>query len=220
MKRARTNKAALFTLDKSVMALIVSGISIVVAIFSATFSYWQARNSDTQLQFDAQAKRPYMTIRPLFAADKDFVGFEMYEHNESSFPARVVYSDIAAAIDNTIFKEHFFSAKPDFVFKDKPAGSYPPTIPKRYVPKLLTGESQLAVAGCVVYEQTSGTDTRRWLVESLNVFQPGSSLGEQHYVAERVISASVPDCDAKTVFKDFRVKGRDWVWDVPGWVAP
>ncbi len=175
--------------------------ALVISLFSAAFGYQQMRSSEQQVLLNSQQLRPHVTIDPTFFPEGNELRIDVYSRNHSPLPARVLFVDIAAAVDGQIFAQHFFNISPDIIHQKKNGVSTLPPIPKKYSSKVIKGESSLVVATCAIYTSTSDTDRRRWLVNMLSEYVPGLHVGSRMLIEESEISAGIKKCDAKSVLK-------------------
>ena len=181
--------------------MAISLTALVISLFSAVFSYQQMLSSDQQVLLNSQQLRPHVTYDPTFFPEGNELRIDMYIRNHSPLPARVLFTDIAAAVDGQMFGEHFSSISPDIIHEGKNGGSTLPPIPTKYSSKIIKGESSLVVATCAIYTSTTDTDKRRWMVNMLSEYAPGLHVGSRKLIEETAISTDINKCEAKKVLE-------------------
>lgn len=175
--------------------------ALVISFLSAIFSYQQMLSSERQLLLNSQQLRPYLTFDPTFFPIRNEMQIDVYTRNHSPLPARVLFGDIAAAVDGQIFGDHFFSTSPDIIHQEKNGVSTPPPIPKQYASKIIKGESSLIIATCAIYTSATDTDKRRWIVNMLSEYVPGLHIGSHKLLEELEVSNDTNACEAKNLFR-------------------
>lgn len=180
---------------------VISLSALIVSLISATFSYQQMRSSEQQVLLNSQQLRPHVTIDPIFSPEEKELRITIYSRNHSSLPARLLFFDIAVAVDDQIFENHFFSASSDIIHQNKNAVSTLPPIPKTYSSKVIQGESTLIVSTCAIYTSTTDTDKRRWMVNMSSEYVPGLDVGSRNWIEESQTSTDNNKCEAKNLLR-------------------
>lgn len=176
---------------------VISIAALMISLGSVSFSYLQARSSEKQLLLNAQQLRPHVTYTPTFFPLKRKVQIDMYLQNDSPLPANVMFTDVAASVDEKVFDEHFFSINPDIIHQHRDGVSTLPFFLEKYFTEISNGEAALFVATCAIYPSTAESDQRRWLVESLSQYIVGLSVPRRISIEEHEVPQTLDKCDAK-----------------------
>lgn len=174
-------------------------LALVVSISSAMFSFAQYRTSSAQFRLTEQQLRPHVSYVPTFFTRKSSLNIDMYLQNQSPLPANVLFTDIAAWIDDQPLAPNFHSMSPDILYQERGSLSSLPPIKDKRFGQVESGSVVFTLATCVIYGSTSKSDSRRWLVQALNEYIPGSSLPKRLFIQEDELSTPEKDCSAGQV---------------------
>jgi|RhiMetdeSRZDD1v2_1073273.scaffolds.fasta_scaffold143019_4 hypothetical protein len=176
----------------------ISVLALIVSISSGVFSYMQSRTSAAQLRLVEQQLRPHVSYVPTFFRTKTGLNVDMYLQNQSPLPANVLYTDLAAWVGDDFLSPNFHSMSPDIVHQEKGGISSPPPIKGKPLSRIEAGES-LTLATCVIYASTSKSDSRRWRLQAMHGYVPGSSLPRRLLIQEEEAPPSQAKCSAREV---------------------
>jgi hypothetical protein len=174
----------------------ISVLALLVSLTSALFSYLQSRTSSAQLHLIEQQLRPHVTYVPTFFRTKSGLDTDMYLQNQSPLPANVLYTDIAAWIGGEFVSPNLYSIGPDIIYQENGGVSSLPTLKGKPLSRIDKGDD-LILATCVIYGSTSKSDHRRWRLQALHKYLPGSSLPKRLFIEEQEASSSESQCSAK-----------------------
>lgn len=177
---------------------VLSSVALVVSLVSASFSYLQSRTSVSQLKLTEQQLRPHVTYSPVFFRDKKGLNVDIYSLNQSPLPARIIYADTAGWIDGEFVSPNFHSIGEDILYQEKGGLSSLPTLTGKPLSRIDKG-NVLVLATCVVYASNNDADLRRWELEAVHEYIPGSRFPSRPYMKERLIDTSVRDCSARAI---------------------
>jgi hypothetical protein len=171
-------------------------LALIVSLSSALFSYIQSRTSASQFRLVEQQLRPYVTQVPTFFRTKSGLDVDIYIQNESPLPANALYADIAGWVGGEFVSPNFFSMSPDIIYKERGALASLPTLEGNPLARIDKGD-EFILAACVIYSSTSQSDARRWRLQALHKYIPGSSLAKRLLIEEHQIASSESRCSAK-----------------------
>ena len=176
----------------------ISVVALIVSISSGVFSYMQSRTSAAQLRLAEQQLRPHVSYVPTFFRTKTGLNVDMYLQNQSPLPANVLSTDLAAWVGDDFLSPSFRSMSPDIVHQEKGGISSLPPIKGKLLSRIEAGES-LTLATCVIYASTSKSDSRRWRLQAMHGYVPGSSLPRRLLIQEEEAPPSQAKCSAREV---------------------
>ena len=177
----------------------IPALALIISLSSALFSYMQSRTSAAQLRLTEQQLRPHVSYVPTFFRAKGSLNIDMYLQNQSPLPANVVYTDLAAWIGDDFLSPNFHSISPDIVYQEKGGLSSLPPIEGKPLARIDKGNDALTLATCVIYSSTSKSNSRRWRLQALHEYIPGSSLPKRLLMQEEEAALSETTCSAKDV---------------------
>src|SRR5439155_8559432 len=117
-----------------------------------------------------------VTYMPTFFRVKTGLNIDMYLQNQSPIPANVLYANLTSWIDDKPFGPSFFNLSPDLLYQGKGGISSLPPLDGKVAKRLDQGDTAFLMGVCVLYASTSKWDTRRWQLQALYKYVPGSSL--------------------------------------------
>lgn len=173
-------------------------LALIVSAGSAAFSYVQSRTSVAQLRLVEQQLRPHVTYVPTFFRTKKGLDVDMYLQNQGPLPAYVIYTDVAAWVGGEFVNPNFHSISPDIIYQEKGGLSSLPTLTGKPLSRIDQGDA-FTLATCAIYSSTSKSDLRRWRLQSIHEYIPGSSLPKRIFMEEQEIGQSETTCSAKSV---------------------
>jgi hypothetical protein len=171
-------------------------LALIVSLSSALFSYIQSRTSASQLRLVEQQLRPHVTQVPTFFRTKSGLDVDIYLQNQSPLPANALYTDIAGWVGGEFVSPNFYSLAPDIIYQEKGALSSLPTLKGKPLARIDNGEDYI-LAACIIYSSTSQSDSRRWRLQALHKYIPGSSLPKRLFIEEHEVASSESKCSAK-----------------------
>ena len=177
----------------------ISVLALIVSISSGVFSYMQSRTSAAQLRLTEQQLRPHVSYVPTFFRTKTGLNVDMYLQNQSLLPAHVLYADLAAWVGDDFLSPNFHSIAPDIVHQEKGGISSLPPIKGRALSRIDQAGETLTLATCVIYASTSKSDSRRWRLQAMHEYVPGSSLPRRLLIQEEEVPPSQAKCSARDV---------------------
>jgi hypothetical protein len=178
---------------------ILPVIAIVVALGSATFSFFQSQTSAAQFKLVEQQLRPHVSYTPTFFVIKDILKIDMYLQNQSPLPANVLYDDLAVWLDEQPLAKSFHSISPDILYQDKGGISSLPLIEGKVFQQIKKSQSILTIGTCTIYASTSQSDHRRWQLLALHEYIPGTILPKRLLIREEIIENSISKCSAEKI---------------------
>jgi len=177
----------------------ISVLALIVSISSGVFSYMQSRTSAAQLRLTEQQLRPHVSYVPTFFRTKTGLNVDMYLQNQSPLPAHVLYADLAAWVGDDFLSPNFHSIAPDIVHQEKGGISSLPPIKGNALSRIDQAGEPLTLATCVIYASTSKSDSRRWRLQAMHEYVPGSSLPRRLLIQEEEAPPSQAKCSARDV---------------------
>ena len=186
----------------------ISVLALLVSIGSASFSYLQSRNSVVQLRLAEQQLRPHVSYSPVFFRTKQGLDAELYLLNQSALPARVHYTDVAGWIGGEFVSPTFHSTGEDIIYQEKGGSSDLPTLRGKPLARIDKGDA-LVLATCVLYSSNTDADSRRWKLEGVHGYIPGSRLPLRTFIRETLVAASERECSARDLGRSQGIERPD-----------
>lgn len=174
----------------------IAVLALLVSIGSASFSYVQSRNSAVQLRLAEQQLRPHVVYSPVFFRTKQGLDVDLYLLNQSALPARVHYTDVAGWIGGEFVSPTFHSTGEDIIYQEKGGSSSLPTLKGKPLARIDKGDA-LVLASCVLYSSNTDTDSRRWKLQAVHEYVPGSRFPSRAFIGETLVPASERECSAR-----------------------
>lgn len=184
---------------------VLSILALTVSLGSASFSYFQSRTSASQLKLTEQQLRPHVTYAPVFFREKQGLNVDIYSLNQSPLPARVIYADTAGWIDGEFVGPTFHTVGEDILYQDKGGVSSLPTLTGKPL-SLVDKGGVLVLATCVIYASNNDADLRRWELDAVHQYIPGSRFPSRPYMKEYLVESSVRECSARALGRAQRLE--------------
>ena len=185
--------------------LVIAVLALLVSIGSASFSYVQSRNTAAQLRLAEQQLRPHVTYSPVFFRTKQGLDVDLYLLNQSALPARAHYADVARWVGGDFISPTFHSTGEDIIYQEKGGSSSLPTLKGKPLARMDKGEA-LVLATCVLYSSNTDVDSRRWKLQAIHEYIPGSRFPSRTYISETLVPVNERECSARELGRSQRVE--------------